>query len=133
MKDLEVVIKTVVEGLRSIAQGVEKIAEKLEESAPKKQPTAKRKPARKTKTEPAPAAKAATKPKKAPAKKAPAKKKATAADTVLAIINISKKGVDSATLAEKTGYDKKKIANLVFKLRKLGKIKSVSKGIYTKA
>jgi hypothetical protein len=127
MKEYDVVIKTVVEGLRSIAQGVEKIAEKLEESAPKKQSKAKRKaatkPAGKTKTKPAP--------KKAPAKKAPAKK-ATAADTVLAIINRSKKGVDSATLAEKTGYDKKKIANIVFMLRKLGKIKSVSRGVYTK-
>ncbi len=121
MKDLEVVIKTVVEGLRSIAQGVEKIAEKLEESAPNKQPKAKRKIAaksvRKTK------AKATTKPKKT----------ATAVDTVLAVINRSKKGVDSATLAKKTGFDKKKIANIVFKLRKLGKIKSVSKGLYTKA
>ena len=131
MKEIEVVIKTVVEGLRSIAQGVEKIAEKLEESAPNKQPKAKRKiaakSARKTK------AKATTKPKKAGAKKAPAKKTATAVDTVLAVINKSKKGVDSATLAKKTGFDKKKIANIVFKLRKLGKIKSVSKGLYTKA
>jgi predicted Rossmann fold nucleotide-binding protein DprA/Smf involved in DNA uptake len=117
MKEYDVIIKTVAEGLRSIAQGVEKIAEKLEESAPKKQPKAK--PARKTKAKPAP-------------KKAPAKK-ATAADTVLAIINRSKKGVDSATLSEKTGYDKKKIGNIVFKLRKLGKIKSVNKGVYTKA
>ena len=40
MKEYEVVIKTVVEGLRSIAQGVEKIAEKLEESAPNKKPKA---------------------------------------------------------------------------------------------
>ena len=131
MKEIEVVIKTVVEGLRSIAQGVEKIAEKLEESAPNKQPKAKRKIAaksvRKTK------AKATTQPKKAGAKKAPAKKTATAVDTVLAVINRSKKGVDSATLAKKTGFDKKKIANIVFKLRKLGKIKSVSKGLYTKA
>jgi predicted Rossmann fold nucleotide-binding protein DprA/Smf involved in DNA uptake len=130
MKELDVALKALAEGLRSIAKGVEKIAEKLEESAPKKQPKAKRKtatkPARKAKT------KAAIAVKKAPAKKVPAKKTATAADTVLAIINRSKKGVDSATLAKKTGYDKKKIANLVFKLRKLGKIKSVNKGVYVK-
>lgn len=135
MKEYDVVIKTVVEGLRSIAQGVEKIAEKLEESAPKKQPKTKRKaaakPARKNMTK----AKATAKPKKTSAKKTPAQKtvkKATAADTVLAIINRSKKGVDSATLSKKTGFDKKKIANIVFKLRKLGKLKSVSKGVYTK-
>ena len=34
---------------------------------------------------------------------------------------------------EKTGYNQKKIANLVFKLRKQGKIKSVGKGVYVKA
>jgi hypothetical protein len=119
MKDFDVALKAVAEGLRTIAQGMGKIAEKLEDSVPKGK--AKAKPARK----------AAAKPKKATAKKTV--KKATAPDTVLAIINRSKKGVDSATLAEKTGYDKKKIANIVFKLRKLGKIKSVSRGVYIKA
>jgi len=56
--------------------------------------------------------------------------KETASDAVLAVIRRSKKGVDTATLAEKTGFDKKKIANIVFRLRKLGKIASVSKGVY---
>jgi putative endonuclease len=57
----------------------------------------------------------------------------TAVDTVLAIIKRSKKGVGTAALMEKTGYNQKKIANLVFKLRKQGKIKSVDKGVYLKA
>ena len=129
MKELDVVIKTVVEGLRSIAQGVEKIAEMLEESAPKGKPKENRKAKAK------PARQATAKPKKAAPNKAPAKKtvKETAADTVLKIVTRSKKGVNSATLVEKTGFDKKKIANIVFKLRKLGKIKSVQKGVYTKA
>jgi hypothetical protein len=133
MKDFDVALKAVAEGLRTIAQGMGKIAEKLEESTPKKQPKAK--PARKTKTKPAPKVKAVAKPKKAPAKKAPAKKTvktATAADTVLAVINRTKKGVSTATLAEKTGFDNKKIANIVFKLRKLGKVKSVGRGVYVK-
>jgi hypothetical protein len=34
---------------------------------------------------------------------------------------------------DKTGYNQKKVANLVFKLRKQGKIKSVVKGVYVKA
>jgi hypothetical protein len=38
-----------------------------------------------------------------------------------------------ATLMEKTGYDQKKIANLVYKLKNQGKIKSVKKGVYLKA
>jgi len=128
MKEFDVALKAVAEGLRTIAQGMEKIAEKLEDSVPKGK--AKAKPARK----------AAAKPKKAPAKKASAKKavktkkqSTTAVDAVLAIINRSKKGVNSATLAEKTGFDNKKIANIVFKLRKQGKVKSVGRGVYTKA
>jgi nucleoside 2-deoxyribosyltransferase len=120
MKDFDVALKAVAEGLRTIAQGMGKIAEKLEDSAPKKQPKAK--PARTAKTKPAP--------KKAPAKKTV--KTATAADTVLAIINRSKEGVDSATLAEKTGFDNKKIANIVFKLRKQGKVKSAGRGVHVK-
>lgn len=120
MKEFDVALKAVAEGLKTIAQGMEKIAEKLEESMPKKKAKAKAKPAPKT----------AAKPKKAPAKKAA---KETAADTVLTVIKRSKKGVTSAGLAEKTGFDKKKIANTIFKLRKQGKIKSVNRGVYTKA
>ena len=68
--------------------------------------------------------------KKTPVKKT---KPATAVDTVLAIIKRYKKGVSNAALMEKTGYNQKKISNLVFKLRKQGKIKTVTKGVYMKA
>jgi hypothetical protein len=122
MKEFDVALKAVAEGLRTIAQGMEKIAGKLEDSVPKKQ----------SKTKPKKTADRKPAPKKAAPKKAPAAKE-TAADTVLKIIAGSKKGVNSATLMEKTGFDKKKIANITFKLRKQGKIKSVDKGVYTKA
>jgi predicted Rossmann fold nucleotide-binding protein DprA/Smf involved in DNA uptake len=69
-------------------------------------------------------------PKKAVSKKS---KPPTAADTVLGVIDRAKKGVNTATLMEKTGYDQKKIANLVYKLKNQGKIKSVNKGVYLKA
>ena len=68
--------------------------------------------------------------------KTPAKKKAvkiTAADQILKIINRSKKGVDTATLMKKTGFDQKKIRNIVFRTMKQGKIKSAEKGIYVGA
>ncbi len=73
--------------------------------------------------------------KKAAPKKAMLKKasQATAVDTAFNIIERYKKGVNMATLMEKTGYNQKKIANLVFKLRKQGKIKSVDRGVYLKA
>ncbi|GMQ79736.1 MAG: hypothetical protein BMS9Abin03_169 [Thermodesulfobacteriota bacterium] len=84
--------------------------------------------------------KATKKPKAKPVKaktmkKTPVKKAApiTGVDTVLAIIKRSKKGVGTATLMEKTGYNQKKMSNLVYKLKKQGKIKSVGKGVYVKA
>ena len=122
MKEFDVALKAVAEGLRTIAQGMKKIAEKLEDSVPKKQ----------SKTKPKKTAAKKPAPKKAAPKKAPAVKE-TAADTVLNAITGSKNGVSSADLAEKTGFDKKKLANIVFKLRKQGKIKSVGRGVYSKA
>jgi hypothetical protein len=69
--------------------------------------------------------------KKAP--KAPVKKKAakvTATDEVLNIINRSKKGVNTATLMDKTGFDQKKVRNILQRTFKQGKIKRAEKGIY---
>ena len=96
--------------------------------APAKKATAKKAPAKKTVAKKAPAKKAA--PKKAVAKKAP---KVTAADTVLKIINRAKKGVDTAGIIKKTGFDNKKVANIIFKLKKQEKIKNPEKGLYVKA
>jgi cell division protein FtsN len=69
--------------------------------------------------------------KKAP--KAPAKKKAvkvTATDQVLNIINRLKKGADTAYLMKMTGFDKKKVTNILQRTFKQGKIKRAEKGIY---
>ena len=71
-----------------------------------------------------------------PAKKAPkaaVKKKAikvTATDQVLKVINRSKKGVDTATLMKKTGFNQKKVTNILQRTFKQGKIKRAEKGIY---
>jgi len=73
----------------------------------------------------------ATPAKKAP--KAPAKKKAvqvTATDQVLKIINRLKKGADTATLMKKTGFDQKKVRNILNRTFKQGRIKRVDKGVY---
>ena len=80
--------------------------------------------------------KSKTKPtKKIAAKKAPAKKAAqpTATDEVLKIIKRSKKGVDAPTLIKKTGFNQKKVRNILFRTYKQGKIKRLDKGIYTGA
>ena len=68
---------------------------------------------------------------KAVAKKAPVKvAKKTDTDKVLEIINRSKKGVDTATLMKKTGFDQKKVRNMLNRTYKQGKITRVEKGIY---
>jgi hypothetical protein len=72
--------------------------------------------------------------KRIPAKKAPVKKKAaqpTATDQILKIIRGSKKGVDAPTLVKKTGFNQKKVRNILFRTYKQGKIKRLDKGIYT--
>ena len=70
--------------------------------------------------------KAKTVTKKAPAKVA----KKTDTDKVLEIIHRSKKGVDTATLMKKTGFDQKKVRNMLNRTYKQGKITRVEKGIY---
>ena len=69
--------------------------------------------------------------KKAPAKKKPAKP--TATDQVLKIIKRSKKGVDATALVKKTGFNDKKIQNILFRNYKLGRIKRVDRGKYVGA
>ena len=68
---------------------------------------------------------------KAPAKKKPAA--LTATDQVLEIIKRAKKGVDAPTLIEKTGFEDKKIRNILFRASKQGKIKKAGRGIYVAA
>jgi len=70
---------------------------------------------------------------KAPTKKAPVKKKnakLTATDQVLNIIKRSKKGVNTATLMKKTGFDQRKIWSIINRASRAGKIKRAEKGIY---
>ena len=96
-----------------------KAVEKFEKDKAAKKAKAKAKPAR-----------------KAAAKKAPAKKKAaalTATDQVVNIIKRSRKGVDVPTLVKKTGFEDKKIRNIVFKASKAGEIKRAGRGVYVAA
>jgi hypothetical protein len=54
----------------------------------------------------------------------------SAVDRTLALIRKSKSGIGIPELIEKTGFDPRKIYNIVFRLKKMGKIRSVSHGIY---
>ena len=114
-KDLEAVSKS-LKALATKTERLVKAVDKLE----KPQPAGKRKTRAKAKT----------------TGKAPEKKKSgapTATEQVINIVNRSKEGVDVPTLIKKTGFEDKKIRNIVFKASKAGEIKRAGKGIYVAA
>ena len=55
----------------------------------------------------------------------------TAMDTVYNVIKRSRNGASFKHIQTKTGFDDKKIRNIIFRLNKLEKIKRQSRGIYT--
>jgi len=54
----------------------------------------------------------------------------TAVDIVLDTIRRSTQGIDFAQIQAKTGFDEKKIRNIIFRLNKTAKIKRKSRGVY---
>ncbi|MCF8050911.1 MAG: hypothetical protein K9L59_06705 [Desulfobacterales bacterium] len=60
-------------------------------------------------------------------------KGATASDTVLETIKSFKQGASFADIQAKTGFNEKKLRNIIFRLNKLGKIKRKSRGVYIAA
>ncbi len=123
MKEIELVLKMIGDGLKALIKGIESAAEQIDALTKIKDT---RKPEAAPKEKPAPKAKAK------PAERAVAKKAPTASDTVYGIIKRSRNGVNMAALKKKTGFNNKKIANIVYKLKKQGKIKSAAKGVYVK-
>jgi predicted Rossmann fold nucleotide-binding protein DprA/Smf involved in DNA uptake len=128
MKNLKKNLQAVNRDLKALSKKVDRLVVavgKLEKPKVAKKPKAKvvkRKPVKKTVA------------KKVAAKKPAAKKTTkTVIDTVLAIIRRSKKGVNTATLMKKTGFNERQIHNNVYKLKKQGKVKSVGRGVYLKA
>ena len=120
---------TIAQDLKALNKNIQALGKTLDSllKAVEKDAKPKAKPANKTLAKKAPA-------KKAPAKKAPAKKKdapLTATDAIFKIIKGSKKGVDAPTLVKKTGFNQKKVRNILFRTYKQGKIKRLDKGIYT--
>ena len=133
MKNLKKNLQAVHKELRALDKKVDKIVVavgKLEKPKVVKKPKAKavkRKPVKKT------VAKKVAVKKRAVKKPAAKKTTKTAIDTILAMIRRSKKGVNTAALMKKTGFNERQIHNNVYKLKKQGKVKSVGKGVYLKA
>lgn len=132
MVELKKDLQAVTRELKAITKKTERLmkaADKLEKAQAAKKPKAK------TKAKAKPARKAVAK-KKTTRKKAPAKKKAakpTATDQVLQIIKRSKKGVDVPTLMKKTGFDEKKVRNIVARAFSQKKIQRTGRGAYSGA
>jgi uncharacterized protein (DUF885 family) len=57
--------------------------------------------------------------------------KMTATEKVLSAMKRSSKGIDIAGLKKKTGFEDKKIRNIVFRLARQGTIKRAGRGVYT--
>lgn len=138
MKELKKEMRAALKDLKELTKKTERIAAKLDklEKSAKTKPAAKSK-AKKT-AKPSPAKKTVAKKapaKKASAKKAPAKKaeKMTASDTILNIIKKRRTPIDTVTLKKDTGFKDNNIRMIVYRLKKRGEIKSVSKGVYAKA
>ena len=114
MNRIEIDLKTVAKDLKKLTQKTERMITRLKKSEK---------------------AQAAKKPKAKAVKKAIAKKptRVSSSDTVLAIVKRSRKGIDTATLEKKTGFKGRKIGDIIYNLKKQGKIKSVRYGLFVKA
>ena len=121
---------TIKKELTAMKKDITAIGKKLEKLITAVEKSEKATPAKASKAKSVKAKPAKTAP------KVPAEKKAvkvTATDQVLKIINRSKKGVDAATLMKKTGFNQKKVTNILQRTFKAGKIKRADKGIYVGA
>lgn len=54
----------------------------------------------------------------------------TASGTVLKVIKNSRQGADFARIQAKTGFEDKKLRNIIFRLNKIGRIKRKTRGVY---
>ena len=127
MKELDQFMKTVGEGLRALAQGVNSVAEKLDRflesrtTSPEDQPESA--PEVPVEVEKETSDQQVLKPASG--------RNATA--VVSELIQKSPKPVKLEELAQKTGFDKRKLQGILYHLKKQGKIVSAGKGIYRKA
>ncbi len=128
MKQLQKSLQSVVKTLNALAKKLDAISSKLDAPA---------KPGPKPKAVKKAAPKKVVKkraPKKVVKKSAPKKAAApTAAQTILKIIGRNKKGLNTAALIGKSGFNAKKVQNTVFRLKKQGIIVTPKKGVYVKA
>jgi hypothetical protein len=148
VKELKDVIGMVADGLKSFAEGMGMIAGKVDALAqslgeteimtpPVPRPKAAKTPPEKVKKT------TAKKPVKAEAPKRPAKKTVlkavpekkeavTASNRVLEVISDAEGGLDTGAIMKQTGFDKKKVSNILHRLKQQNKIENSKRGLYSK-
>ena len=118
MKQLQKTLQSVAKTLQALAEKVEGIQKQMQglesKKAEPKASAAKPKPAKK----------------KTPIKPVKQTESGTAYAIFLKAVEDSKDGISTSELKAKTGFNDKKIANLVYKAKKQGKVKAVAKGVY---
>lgn len=117
-------LKSIARDLTALSKQVEKLSKQVDKGLATKKTASKS-------TKKNPKAKKA-----APAKKvtkAKVDKGATVLNSVLDVIKRSRKGISIAQLKEKTDLNPRQLSNALYKLTKKGSIKSMSRGVYTKA
>lgn len=149
MKNSDIFLKSISEGLKALARGIEEVASGLENfqqqdadetGAPESPPATEKTSEGKT------TGAAAAKSKPAAAKKKTAGKtggkrkggrkaspKSSSTDAVLKELKKAPEGLDPSTLAKNTGFTVRTIHNAISKLKEEGKIESVKRGVYTAA
>lgn len=123
------ILKRDIRDIQKDIKALERKMEKLLKALDKGKTTKAKRPIKKVATR-------TVKAKRAPAKKVPARKKRlklTATEQILRVIKRSRKGVDVPTLKKKTGFEDKKVRNIIFRTSKEGKIKKVGRGVYVGA
>ncbi len=129
-------LKSIAKHLATLSKQVEKLSKQVDKGRAANK-TAAKSTVRKSKAKSLPKSKSKATPKAAaPARKAkPASedKGATVLKSVFDVIKKSKKGISIAQLKEKTDLNPRQLSNALYKLTKKGSIKSMSRGIYTKA
>jgi len=145
MKRLRRSLQALTKNLKALSEKAEKMTKALDKLEKTKVKAVPRKKAVAKKAAPKKAAAKKAAPKKAAAKKIAAKRVSTkrvierkakassATEAVLGIIKKSGKGIDTGTLREETGYNNRKIWDIVHRAYKEGKIKKVGRGTYMKA
>ncbi|MFP4348500.1 MAG: hypothetical protein ACOCWY_03435 [Thermodesulfobacteriota bacterium] len=146
MKEFEIFVKSLSDGLKAFAKGVETVAGQLDDFVQSQQTDEeekKDKPEEETpvtplekKTgskEPETVSPEPVAPKPSPYEEPEDTQTLSATETILQRILRARNGVDIETLVEETGYDRRKIYNIIYRLKKRNQVKNKSKGVYIKA